>query len=136
MKAHAQQMRELPPSESVDYFVSGFKRRLHLPGAAHESQRAPEKLALSFEETALRRVNQKCYLAYSRYQPTFYPGKIRFVTTKIKSFFPTNPVRVWGKLVSELQVEVILGDHLNIVTTEFRPLASVLTHYIEEATRG
>ena len=136
MKGHAQQMWQLPFSDSLSYFVKGFKRRLHLPGAPHESQRAPETMALSFEETALRRVNQKAYLAYSRYLPKFYPGKIRFVTTEVKSFFPTNPVRVWGKLVSELEVEVIPGDHLNIVTTEFRALAAVLTRYIDEATRG
>jgi len=134
MKGHAQKLWQLPYSASLAYFVKGVKRRLHLPGALHESQRAPETMGLSFEETALRRVNQKAYLAYSRYLPKFYPGKIKFVTTEIKSFFPTDPVRVWGKLVSELEVEVIPGDHLNIVTTEFRVLAAVLTRYIEEAT--
>jgi len=136
MKGHAEQMSQLPYSESLAYFAKGFKRRLHLPGAGHESQRSPERMALSFEEASLRRVNQKCYLAYSKYLPKFYPGKIRFVTTEIKSFFPTNPVRVWGKLVSKLEVEIIPGDHLNIVTTEFRALAAVLTRYIEEATAG
>jgi acetoacetyl-CoA synthetase len=131
VRSHAKQIRELPLANAVSYFVNGLKRRLHFPGALHESQRPPETLGLSFAETALRRVNQKAYLAYSRYQPRFYRGKIKFVTTEIKSFFPGNPVRVWGKQVSELEIEVIPGDHLNIVTTEFKALASVLTRYLK-----
>jgi len=139
IRSHAQQIRKLPLAKAVSYFVSGLIRRLHFPRALHESQRPPETLGLSFAQTALRRVNQKAYLAHSRYQPRFYPGKIKFVTTEIKSFFPGNPVRVWGKLVSGLEIEVIPGDHLNIVTTEFKALASVLTRYlkaVEERKEG
>ncbi len=136
MVRHATQMRQLPLSNALSYFMSGLKRRLHFPGALHESQRPPETLGLSFPETALRRVNQKTYLAYSRYQPRPYHGKIKFVTTEIKSFFPKDPVRVWGDLVADLEVEVIPGHHLNIVTTEFEGLASVLTRYLKQVTAG
>jgi acetoacetyl-CoA synthetase len=132
MKNHARHMFQLSLPTALNYFVNGFKRRLHFPGALHESQRPPETLGLSFAETALRKVNQKAYLAYSRYNPSFYDGKIKFVTTATKSFFPGNPATVWGKLVSEFEVEVIPGDHLNIVTTEFKPLAAVLTRYLKE----
>ena len=136
MRSHASQMRELPLSNALSYFTNGLKRRLHFPGALHESQRPPETLGLSFADTALRRVNQKAYVAYASYQPRFFEGKIKFVTTEIQSFFPGDPVTVWGNLVAELEVEVIPGDHLNIVTTEFKSLASVLTRYVKEVTPG
>src|SRR5713101_2194343 len=129
IRSHARQMRQLPLRSSFSYFVNGLKRRLHFPGALHESQRPPETMGLSFAETALRRVNQKAYLAYASYQPKFYRGKIKFVTTETKSFFPGDPATVWGNLASEFEVEVIPGNHLNIVTTEFEALASILTRY-------
>jgi acetoacetyl-CoA synthetase len=136
MKSHAEHMRQLSLPLSVSYFVSGLKRRLHFPGALHESQRPPEALGLSFAEADLRRVNQKAYLAYSRYRPRFYPGAVKFVTTEIKSFLPRSPATVWGNLIAQVEIEVIPGDHLNIVTTEFERLASVLTSYIQQATSG
>jgi hypothetical protein len=52
------------------------------------------------------------------------------VTAEKQSFFPGDPATVWGHLAAELEVERIPGDHLNIVTTEFEGLASVLTRYI------
>jgi len=79
-------------------------------------------------------VKQKAYAAYEKYQPRFYPGKVMFVTTETKSFFPGDPTAVWGNLVSELVVDVIPGDHLDIATTEFEGLASVLTRYLKQYT--
>ncbi len=132
MKNHARQMSQMSVLSALSYFAKGVMRRLHFPGAIHESQRPPEELGLPFAETALRRVNQKAYLAYSRYQPRFYRGKIKFVATQTQSFFPGHPVTIWGKLAAELDVEVIPGNHLNIVTTEFEALAAVLTRYLKQ----
>ena len=133
MRNHAEHMRKLSLPSSVSYFMEGFKRRLHFPGALHESQRPPEAQGLTFGEANLRRVNQKAYLAYTRYRPRFYPGTVKFVTTEIKSFVPVSPATVWGPLTGRIEIEVIPGDHLNVVTTEFKGLASVLTRYIQEA---
>jgi len=132
MKNHAEHMRELSLPGSLSYFVDGLKRRLHFPGALHESQRPPEAQGLTFGEANLRRVNQKAYLAYTKYRPRFYPGAVKFVTTEIKSFVPRSPAAVWGPLTGRIEIEVIPGDHLNVVTTEFKGLASVLTRYIQE----
>ena len=54
------------------------------------------------------------------------------MTTETKSFFPGDPIAVWGNLISNLEVDVIPGDHLDIATTEFEGLASVLTRYLSE----
>jgi len=70
-------------------------------------------MGLSFVETALRRVHQKGYVAYAKYRPRFYPGKVKFVTTEIKSFFPADPAAVWRSLLADFEVEAIPG-HLSI----------------------
>jgi thioesterase domain-containing protein len=52
------------------------------------------------------------------------------VTTEVKTFFPGDPWSVWNRLTASLVVETIPGDHLNIVSTEYRPLAEVLTRFV------
>jgi acetoacetyl-CoA synthetase len=134
MKSHANQMRQLSLPNAFSYFAKGLKRRLHYPGALHDSQIPPETLGLSPAVTVMRRVNQKAYLAYQSYRPRFYRGKMKLVTTQTNNFCPKDPRRVWGGLVSELEVDVIPGDHLNIVTTQFQGLAAVLTRYVKHVT--
>jgi thioesterase domain-containing protein len=135
-KGHVKAMRQLPFASAFSYFLNGLKRRLHSAVASEESMASAEMLSLPFGEAALRRVKQKAYLAYESYRPSFYRGKIYFITTQTKSFFPENPAAIWGPLTADLQVETIPGDHLNIVTTEFKELAAVLTRYIEQVTCG
>ena len=79
-------------------------------------------LALPPVEAARRRVNECAYRAYATYRPSFYPGPVRLITTDDKTFFPGDPVAIWGSLVEKLAVEVIHGNHLNIVTCEFEAL--------------
>jgi len=107
---HFKAMRRMPPQAGFSYLVSRFKHRWHSASIVHEAN----------------------YRAYSNYRPKFYPGKVKFVATSVKTFFPDDPVAVWGDLVHELEVEVVPGDHLSIISTEFRPLASVLSRYVEE----
>src|SRR2546427_697311 len=134
LRGHVNQMRQLPLPSAFSYFVCGVKRRLRISRALGESQGPSEMLGLPFGEAALRRVKQKAYLAYANYQPRFYRGKIHFVTAEIKSFFPGDPATIWADLAAELEIEIIPGNHLNIVTTQFEPLALVLTRYIQHAT--
>lgn len=130
VKGHLNEMRQMPFAGAFSYFLNGLKRRLHIAGGS------PDMLRLSIGETALRRVEQKAYRAYESYRPRFYRGKIHFVTTQTKSFFPEDPAAIWGHLAAELEIEVIPGNHLSIVTTEFEDLATVLTRYVEQVTCG
>jgi hypothetical protein len=52
------------------------------------------------------------------------------VTTNEKTFFPEDPEPVWAHLADKLEVDVVPGNHLNIVTTEFEPLAAVITRLV------
>jgi thioesterase domain-containing protein len=106
-----------------------------------EMVRMPLQVVFSYLKSRLRHrwrsasiVHEANYRAYTNYRPSFYPGKVKFIATSVKAFFPDDPVAVWGDLVHELEVEVVPGDHLSIVTTEFQPLASVLTRYVEQVT--
>lgn len=52
---------------------------------------------------------------------------------EVSSFVPSDPTTVWGKLAAEFEVDTVPGDHLAMVKTDFKHLASVLSRYLEEA---
>jgi acetoacetyl-CoA synthetase len=127
-RGHFKHMREMPLRKALAYFRRGLERRLHMRRTLEESPGSP--LSLPFAAAALQRVKQNAFVAYANYQPRFYRGKINFVTAEKKSFFPEDPGSVWSGLASKLEIDTIPGNHLNIVTTEFKPLAAVLTRHI------
>src|SRR5438309_738477 len=90
-------------------------------------------LSASSVSPVMQRVRDRAYLALSRYQPRFYPGKIRFVRAQISTDFPADAAAIWGKLANEFEVETVPGDHLEIITTYFARLASVLSRFVREA---
>ena len=128
MKTHGQQMLQMPARDGWEYFLTGVKRRLHL---APRSE--PPPISSSARERILNNVKEEAYRAYTDYQPRFYAGKVSFVTTATKTFFPADPAAAWKHLAADLEVETVPGDHLNIVTTEFVSLAALLTRYIRRA---
>jgi acetoacetyl-CoA synthetase len=137
MKGHAQNMQQMSFLRALSYFKKGIERKvrraLHLPAAPDEDV-FPVNARLTTRAAALRRVNQQLYLAYTRYQPGFYRGDIKFVKTARRLFFPASAASVWKRLCNGLEVIEIPGDHLSIVTSEYEGLAAALTHYIEQAT--
>jgi thioesterase domain-containing protein len=122
-------MSDLPVRSALSYLLGGLKRRLHLAGPLLDP--LPETAKVSFEQAALRRVKEKAYISYTRYKPSFYPGKITLVATAEKTFFPGDPAAIWSALSADLEVDVIPGTHLNIVTTEVKALGEVLTRHIQ-----
>lgn len=128
MKTHGQHMLRMPARAGWAYFLEGVKHRLHL-APRHELPPASS----SARERILNNVKEEAYRAYTEYRPRFYAGKVSFVTTAIKTFFPADPAAAWKHLTADLEVETVPGDHLNVVTTEFVSLAAVLTKYIRQA---
>jgi len=135
MKVHFRQMCQLTLPEAVSYFISGIMRRLRLARPLSDTEGPPETGDFPFEQAAVQRVKQRARVAYTNYKPRFYPGKINFVATENKTFFPGDPAAIWQALAGELEIEVIPGTHLNIVTTEFEALAAVLTRYIRQVAQ-
>jgi acetoacetyl-CoA synthetase len=135
VKTHLGRMRHMPPRSAAAFVVRGIKRRMRLFGLDYERESSFETGASSHGEKAMRRVKEKAYSANRSYHPKFYRGKINFVTTEIKSFFPEDPVAVWGKLAAQLEVEVVPGDHLSIVTEHYKTLAAALTRILNNESR-
>lgn len=131
IRTHAGTMSGMSTSGGLTYFVRGVKRRLHL-AAPLEIGKRPEISEISLANT-MPWVNQKSYWAYASYKPKPYPGTIDFVSTEIQTFFPGNPASVWKHLSAGLRTTKIPGDHLNILSTEYKPLAKALTQFIQSA---
>lgn len=128
MRTHGQEMWRMSFHAGWIYFWKGVKRRLHLA-----PRKDPVPVNSSPREQILHRVCEKAYQAYTDYEPRFYAGKVSFVTTATKTYFPADPVAAWKHLAADLEVEVVPGDHLNILTTQFTSLGTLLTRYIQKA---
>lgn len=69
------------------------------------------------------------FLAWTRYRPSFYNGKIRFVRPE-KSHYP-DPVPIWADRAIEFRIETTPGDHHTIISTHSGDLACLLSGYLE-----
>jgi thioesterase domain-containing protein/acyl carrier protein len=82
---------------------------------------------------AMQRVRDSAYRALTRYEPRFYPGKIKFVRAAISTGFPSNARAVWTPLAQEIEVETVPGDHLGMIATHYEELAAALSRYLAQA---
>jgi len=120
---------KLPVGEAFSLIVRPSRRRSITPRVSYQ---LPVDVTLS---PAMQRARDRAYLALTRYQPRFYPGKIRFVRAAIPTAFPADPAQVWGHLADKLEVETVPGDHLGIMSTHYDKLAAAISRYVEEALR-
>ncbi|MGH9512831.1 MAG: alpha/beta fold hydrolase [Terriglobales bacterium] len=79
---------------------------------------------------AIRNAYERAHLAWTRYEPRFYPGKIRFVRAAVTTIFPEDPSAVWGSLAESIEVETVPGDHHGMLTKHFKALGAALTRYL------
>lgn len=127
---HVSEVRRRSLPGAVSYVISGVERRLRRAGV-RDSDEATDTSPLSLARTTSR-VKHQSYVALARYRPRPYPGAIKFVKNEKDTYFPGDPIPVWAKLASALQVETVAGSHLNMVSTHFENLAVVLTRYLRE----
>jgi len=119
---------KLPVGDAVSLLLRPASRRRSLTPTV--SYQPPADVSLS---PAMQRVRQSAYLALTRYQPQFYPGRIKFVRAAIPTDFPADPSPVWAHLADKFEVETIPGDHLGIMTTHYEQLAAAISRYVKEA---
>ncbi len=129
---HISQMARRPARAGIAYLMKGLKHRMNMAGVGNHEEVPREASRLSYAHTALR-VRDSAYRAYGSYRPRFYRRKVSFVRASSGSYFPDDPTAIWGKLAEEFVVETVPGDHLDMVTAGFQPLAAVLTDYIRRA---
>ena len=82
----------------------------------------------------MRRLREAENLAWERYHPRHYSGKIKFVKAEIATDFPDDPVAIWSHFADKFEIETAPGDHLGMLTTEFEELGLVLTRYLDDAS--
>jgi hypothetical protein len=83
----------------------------------------------------MQRARECAYLALTRYQPKFYPGKINFIRAEIPTDFPADLAAIWAHLAAQFEVATVPGDDLGIMSTHFESLASALSRYVQAALR-
>ena len=120
---------KLPVGEALSLIVRPSRRRSTAPRVSYQ---LPVDVSLS---PAMQRTREYAYLALTRYRPQFYAGNVKFVRAEIPTDFPADPAAVWAHLAKKFEVETVPGDHLEIMSTHYEKLASVLSRYIEEALR-
>ncbi|HVB56393.1 MAG TPA: alpha/beta fold hydrolase [Candidatus Acidoferrales bacterium] len=73
------------------------------------------------------------FLAWTRYRPRFYDGKITFARAE-SSQYP-DPVTTWSHLASAFEGETLPGDHHGILIANSKSLALVLTRHLKNELR-
>ena len=124
-------MRRASIPAAFSHFLGALERRSRIAQARHRTP-SPDASRLSFAQTLLR-VEASDLVALARYRPRFYQGRIRFVSPETDHYYPSDPAMVWKGLATELEVETVPGDHVEMVGTHFEALAAVLTRYVKEA---
>jgi acetoacetyl-CoA synthetase len=119
----------LPLGEAVSLMLHPSRRRARVPKVSYQ---LPVDVSLS---PAMQRARECAYLALTRYQPRFYPGKIRFVRAASPTDFPADPAPVWARSAAQFEVDTVPGDHLGIMATHYEALAATLSRYVDEAGR-
>jgi len=78
------------------------------------------------------RVHYATVAAASRYRPGYYGGKIRFFRPDEIGMQPGDPRRVWHKFAQGLEIYVVPGAHLSMVS-QVETLAALLSTCLETA---
>jgi acetoacetyl-CoA synthetase len=107
------------------------KSRVYRAGT-HLDDPLEEPSHLSFDQTT-RGVRESAYRALAAYRPQFYRGKVKFVKSGSDSYYPADPVAVWGSLTTGFEFETVPGGHLDMLTSDCESLAAVITRYVNEA---
>ena len=99
----------------------------------HSEGTAAQKPTSGESEARAVRVSEYQDRAWRNYRPQFYDGKIRYVRAAIRSYFPADPVAVWGPLVRECTLESVPCDHKGMLTTHIEMVGAIVSRYVKEA---
>lgn len=130
----------LPPRQRLRLLMQRAKMRV---GNLRRPTRADTRLGglaspaeISTFAPAFERVRESASLALRRYRPRSYRGAVKFIRAAEISEFPDDPRAVWSQFIANLEVETAPGNHLGMLTTHYRDLASVLDRYLQSESRA
>ena len=123
---HIRASRKLSFRRSTSYLLD--RAKYHLP--FHRRNQTGNGSAS--RETANRQAFERANAALENYDPRPYPGKIHFVRAAIRLQFPDDPVAVWSKWASRIEVKTVPGDHDGILSHNAQELGVVISQYLDE----
>ena len=136
-KHHATALRRLPFDGALPYIIRvcrGLMDHLRFRRGAYVRRWAA---AADNEDNtippSLQRVRHSGIVAWAHYRPRYYRGKIIFMRAEVVTRGPDDPIVVWGRLVQNLEVHTMPGDHLGMSTVHAESLAAGLSHCLQKA---
>jgi len=96
-------------------------------------QRVSQSAGGSRASSAAQLLLDASFQALRDYRPRDYNGPVRFVTASVATDFPDNPEAVWRKVLHNLRIETVTGDHHEILSAHARDLGALQTRYLKEA---
>ncbi len=135
IKWKVRQTTELPLRESVPFaygFMSKFVRRFL------SRLRGVEIIHTEDNDVSaeLKKLRLAAVAAYFQYRPRYYPGKIVFLSARVRTVFPNNPRNVWRRLTPELEVLSLPCHHVAMIREEAKLAAQALELAIRRAVEG
>jgi acetoacetyl-CoA synthetase len=130
MKQRVLVARQKSARATISYLIDGLASRMRRAGVLDASPAEGRHLSLS---CTTARVKHKSQQALAHYRPRPYRGKIKFVKNESDPYFPCDPIAALGNFATELEVNIVPGDHVGMVTAHSGSIAAVVTGYLRES---
>lgn len=131
VKYHSSAIMRLPVREAVRYVVRRVEGRLYAP-RRDRPREDDRRLTVTSAISVRHCLRSGDKMAWSRYKPREYTGKIRYVRAGHSTHFPRDAAGVWKRYVSDLELDTLPGHHLGIITNP-EHLGALLSRYLSEA---
>ena len=131
IKHHISTLTDLSPGEAMLYVVQRCKNLSHHFGIRWRSL-ALLTVATSSDSSRQRQLDSR-NIAWVRYNPQRYQGKIIYFKAEAATHFPADPVNMWREFVQDLEVYTVPGDHVGMIATHCETLAAELSRSLRSA---
>lgn len=120
VKSPLQNLRKLAVCDSTSRLIHSVSSKAQ---ASTRSRLTPD----------MRRSIESANLAWERYHPRFYKGRVDFISAEKVTVFRADPAAVWGELASQFECETVPGDHVGMITNHVDSLSAALSRRLQEA---
>jgi acetoacetyl-CoA synthetase len=133
---HSSAMGSMSSREIIQYGAKQYANFVdHLRSRSgkrplHRKSESPIDSPVSAE---IRRAGQVAAVAWAKYHPHYYAGKITFLKAEFETRFPTDAVKLWGQLAQQIEVHKIPGDHRALISAYSDAVAETLSLCLQTA---
>jgi acetoacetyl-CoA synthetase len=125
----------VPVGETIRYYRQRFRGLK--PSDLREQHRGDGRHlgAGKTRRSAAESVVDASYLAWGRYRPSFYPGRITFLKAEGNWGYPQDPRKIWLHLAADFDLRVVPGEHTELVGRAVEHLAQAVSSCLREVRR-